>query len=251
MRATLTSLVLLAVVSAPAGSQISGTILREPKTTFIRAAILSPVSPATGRRGQQNLTLQLSGLNTHFLQGVTTVSMGPGITIVSPVNVVSPTYASAVISIDAATSAGARAVTVTSGPEVVSLIEGFSVTENPDSFPKTCGAAGNSSLGTMSKGMSRMVYGIIDVAGVEDWFTVSVPWGTSLKLTLTGAGAGSEFEVSALPNCAVAPIASTTPGVTPKQIVLPAGASQTFVIRVKTSQWRAESSRFTLSLAAE
>jgi len=89
MRATITSLVLLAIVSAPASSQISGTILREPKTTFLRLTILNPVSPSTGRRGQQNLTVQLTGLNTHFLQGITTLSMGPGIALVSPVTVVS------------------------------------------------------------------------------------------------------------------------------------------------------------------
>ncbi len=252
MRPVLTSLVLLAVVAIPAGSQITSTIQREPiaRTTLTRLVILSPVSPATGRRGQQNLTVQLAGLNTHFSQGVTTLTMGPGITIISPVNVVSPTSASAVISIDAGTAAGARAVTVTSGTEVVSLSEGFSVTENPDYFAKTCSTAGNSSLGTMYTGLTRQVVGIIDLAGVEDWFVVSAPAGTNLKLTLAGAVPGSEFEVSASASCGAAPLVSTSPGIAPKQIMLPGGTTQ-YVIRVRASQWKAESSRFTLSLVAE
>jgi hypothetical protein len=253
MRLPLTSLALLAIVSFPADSQVTGTIIREPlaRPTAIRAfALLSPVNPATGRRGQQNLTIQLTGLNTHFAQGVTTLSMGSGIAVISPVTVVSPTSASAVISIDAATPAGSRAVTVTSGAEVVSLGEGFSVTENPDYFGKSCGAAYGSSLGNMSKGMSRVVSGIIDVAGVEDWFTVSAPSGTNVKLTLSGVGAGSEFEVSALASCAGTPLVSTSPGIVPKEIMLPGNGSQ-YVIRVRASQWKAESSRFTLTLVAE
>jgi hypothetical protein len=252
MRATLTSLVLLAIVSAPASSQISGTILREPKTTFLRLTILNPVNPGTGRRGQQNLTVQLTGLNTHFLAGITTLSMGPGVTLVSPVTVISPTSASAVVNIDAATTAGSRTVTVTTGAEVVALSEGFSVTESPDFFPKSCSTAGNANQGTLYKGMSRQISGIIDLPGVEDWFIVTAPAGTSLKLTLSGVGSSSEFDMSVMTACGSTPTAATASGVTPKQIVIPAGAaSQAYLIRVKASQWKAESSRFTLTLVAE
>jgi hypothetical protein len=252
MRTNLTSLVMLAVASIPAGAQITGTIQREPiaRTTLTRLVLLSPLNPATGRRGQQNLTVQLSGVNTHFSQGVTTVSMGPGVTLVSPVTVASPTSATAVISIDAAAVAGARAVSVTSGAEVVSLSDGFSVTENPDYFAKVCATASSSNLGSMYKGTSRQVVGFIDVASTEDWFVVSAPEGTNLKLTLTGSGTGSEFEVSAASSCGAAPLVSTSPGISPKQIMLPGGATQ-YVLRVRASQWKAESSRFTLTLVAE
>lgn len=251
MRTTPTSLVLLAALSIPADSQITATIQREPiaRTSLTRLVLLNPVSPATGRRGQQNLTVQVTGVNTHFTQGVTTLSMGAGITIVSPVTIVSPTSASAVISIDAATLAGGRTVSVTSGAEVVSLGEGFSVTENPDYFPKTCATATSANLGTIYKGMSKQVTGLIDVAGVEDWFAVSVPSGTNLKLTLTGGGTGSEFEVSAQSSCADAPLVSTSPGIAPKQIMLTGGAS--YVIRVRASLWKAQNSRFTLTMVAE
>lgn len=252
MRRTLTSLVLLAVVSVSASSQIvTGTITREPiaRTTFSRVAMLSPVSPATARRGQQNVTVQLTGLGTHFSQGVTTLAMGAGITLVSPVTVVSPTSATAVINIDPATAAGSRAVSVTSGAEVVSLTDAFSVTENPDYFPKSCGMAGNYSLGTIFKGSSKQVVGFIDVASTEDWFAVTAPSGTNLQLTLTGGGTGSEFEMSAQSNCGTTPLVSTSQGISPKAIMLTGGAS--YVIRVRASQWKADNSRFTLTLVGQ
>ena len=252
MRRTLTSLVLLAVASIPASSQIvTGTITREPiaRTTFSRIAMLSPVSPATARRGQQNVTVQLTGLGTHFSQGVTTLAMGAGITLVSPVAVASPTSATAVINIDPATPAGSRAVSVTSGAEVVSLADAFSVTENPDYFPKTCGSAGNYSLGTIFKGLSKQVIGFIDLASTEDWFVVSTAAGTDVKLTLTGGGTGSEFELSAQSVCGTNPLVSTSQGIAPKEIMLNGGAS--YVIRVRASQWKADNSRFTLTLVGQ
>src|SRR5678815_4554760 len=154
MRATLTTLVALAVFSVPAASQISGSILsREPKTTLFRIGMLSAPNPSTARRGQQNVTVQLTAVGTHFSQGVTTLSFGSGVTIVSPVTVASPTSASAVVSVDAAAPAGARAISVSTGTEVISLSDGFTVLENPDSFGKACYVP--TSLGMLYKGTSK------------------------------------------------------------------------------------------------
>jgi hypothetical protein len=252
MQRALTSLGLLAAVSIPASAQITTTtITREPiaRTTFSRVAMLSPVSPATARRGQQSVTVQLTGLGTHFSQGVTTLSMGTGITLVSPVTVVSPTSATAVVNIDPSTPAGSRTVSVTSGAEVVSLSDAFSVTENPDFFPKSCGMASNYSLGSIFTGSSKQVVGLIDVAGTEDWFSVTVPQTTNLKLTLTGGGTGSEFEMSAQSSCGSPVLVTTSPGVAPKEFMLNGGAS--YVIRVRASQWKADNSRFTLTLVGQ
>ena len=253
MRPNLTSLVLLAAVSIPAGAQVTTTIQRDPiaRTTFTRIAMLSPVSPATARKGQQNVTVQLTGMGTHFAKEITTLNMGPGITVVGPLNVTSPTSASAVVNIDAGTAVGARAATVTTGSEVVSLTEAFTVVEPPDYFGHACGIA--TPLGTLSPGMMKTASGWIDVAGSEDWLTVSVPAATILRLTLTGAGAGSEIEMSAIPgSCGMSSISSTTSGTTPKQIMLaPANSPQTFVIRVYASHWKADTSRFTLTLSAQ
>ena len=247
MRATLTTLAALALVALPASSQITGTISRE-RTVLIRAVFLGSVSPATARRGQQNVTVTLTGLNTHFSQGVTTLGMGSGITVVSPVTVMSPTSANAVISVDAGTTAGARAVTVTSGAEVVSMNDGFTVLENPDYFGKVCNSA--TQLGTLQKGMSKQAIGLLDMAVVEDWFAISVPAATSLKLTLSGVGTGSEFEVSTFSSCGV-PGVSTAAGVSPKQLILPAGQAVTYLIRISASHWNAASPRFTLTAVAE
>jgi len=248
MRATLTSLVALAVVSMPVASQISGgIILREPKTTLLRIAMLSTPNPSTARRGQQNVTVQVSGVGTHFSQGVTTLSFGSGVTIVSPVTVVSPTSASAVVSVDAAAPAGARAISASTGTEVLSLNDGFTVLENPDYFGKVCSVSTN--LGMLYKGMSKRVDGFIDMAPVEDWFAVTAPVGTSLKLTLAPVGAGSEFEITTFSSCGTL-AAGTAAGVSPKEIIVPAGPQQTILIRVNASRWNAASSRFSLTLSA-
>lgn len=251
MRILFTSFLLAAVVSMPAASQITtGTILREPRTApLLRMAFLSSPSPTMGRRGQQNLTIQLTGVGTHFTAGATSLNLGAGITVVSPVNVVSPTSATAVISIDQAAAPGLRAVTVTTGSEVATLADGFSVTEAPDPFAKSCAAA--TAMGLLTPGMSKQIYGIIDTPSVEDWFTVTIPAGATLKATLTGGDGVAEFEESAQVACWSGTIASTTPGVALKQLVLPAGSSQTFLLRIKASRWSAANSHFTLALAAQ
>src|SRR5207302_6375395 len=45
--------------------------------------VLQTVNPGSGRQGQQNLSVNLTGQFTHFVQGTTTASFGAGITVVS------------------------------------------------------------------------------------------------------------------------------------------------------------------------
>jgi hypothetical protein len=73
------------------------------------AALLSRITPTSGRRGE-TLAITLQGGN--FLPGSTTVSFGEGITV-SSINVASPTQATANIRIGADASAGPRDATVT------------------------------------------------------------------------------------------------------------------------------------------
>jgi RHS repeat-associated protein len=87
---------------------------------------LLTVSPKTGQQGQQNLSVNLTGQSTHFAQGTTTASFGTGI-IVASLTVNSPTTATAVLSIDAAATAGSRDVILTTNAEVVTLNNGFTV----------------------------------------------------------------------------------------------------------------------------
>jgi len=89
--------------------------------------VLTTVNPNTGRQGQQNLSVNLTGQFTHWLQGTTTASFGTDITVNS-VTVANATSLTADISIDANAVLGTRTVTVTTAAEVVSLQNGFSVT---------------------------------------------------------------------------------------------------------------------------
>ena len=85
------------------------------------------MNPNTGQQGQTNESVSLTGQFTHWVQGTTAASFGAGITVAS-LTVNSATSATAVLNIDAAAAAGARNVTVTTGGEVVTLNNGFTVT---------------------------------------------------------------------------------------------------------------------------
>jgi len=78
---------------------------------MVRAPVIVPtlitVSPNSGQQGQQNLSVSLTGQNTHFAQGITTASFGTGITIVS-LTVGSATSATLVLNIDPAATQGPR-----------------------------------------------------------------------------------------------------------------------------------------------
>jgi hypothetical protein len=87
------------------------------------------LEPNTGRQAQ-TLSVTITGQNTHFVQGVTTVSFGNGITVNS-LNVASATSATANITIGTGAPLGPHTVTVTTGNESASLAGGFTV------FPET------------------------------------------------------------------------------------------------------------------
>ena len=89
--------------------------------------VLTQVNPNTGQQGRQNVSVALTGQFTHFLQGTTTASFGAGIAVAS-LTVTSATSATAVLNISATAAAGAHNVTVTTGAEVVTLTNGFTVT---------------------------------------------------------------------------------------------------------------------------
>ena len=96
-------------------------------TVIAGTPVLLSVSPSTGRQGQQSLSVSITGLYTSFAQGTTTANFGSGVTVTS-LTVASPTSATAVLNISASASTGARTVTLTTGGEVASLTNGFTVT---------------------------------------------------------------------------------------------------------------------------
>jgi hypothetical protein len=86
---------------------------------------LTGASPNVGRRRRINLAVDISGQYTHFSQ-TTTASFGPDITVNS-ITLQTPTLVTASITIPAAAALGPRTITVTTGTEVVELVNGFVV----------------------------------------------------------------------------------------------------------------------------
>jgi RHS repeat-associated protein len=89
--------------------------------------VLTQVSPNTGQQGQQNLSVAITGQFTHFVQGTTTASFGAGISV-SSLTVNSATSATAILNIAASATPGMKNVTLTTGGEVATLANGFTVT---------------------------------------------------------------------------------------------------------------------------
>src|SRR6266481_8429581 len=90
--------------------------------------VITQVNPNTGPQGQQNASLTITGMFTHWVQNTTTAMFsGTGVNVVS-VTVNSPASATVVINIDPAAATTARNVTMTTNAEVVTLNNGFTVT---------------------------------------------------------------------------------------------------------------------------
>ncbi len=88
---------------------------------------LVSVTPSSGQQGQTIASVALVGNLTHWVQGTTTATFGsPGIAVNS-LTVTDATHATASISISPAAATGSSNVTVTTGGEVVTLSNGFTV----------------------------------------------------------------------------------------------------------------------------
>jgi hypothetical protein len=87
---------------------------------------ISSVTPNTGQQGRTLASVAIIGQNTSFVQGITVTSFGAGITVNS-LTVNSATSATANITVQSGAALGALTVTVTTGTQVVSLVNGFTV----------------------------------------------------------------------------------------------------------------------------
>jgi MBG domain (YGX type)/Cep192 domain 4 len=88
---------------------------------------LTQVSPNSGDQGANPFVVTVTGSATHFLQGATQVSFGTGINV-SNVQVLSLTQLTASVAVPVAAVVGQRDVTATTGGEVATIANGFSVT---------------------------------------------------------------------------------------------------------------------------
>jgi hypothetical protein len=104
-------------------------------------------SPTSGVQGQ-TLSVTLTGTGTNWIAGQTTASFGGDITVNS-LTVSGPTSASAQITISSTAALGPRTVTTTTGSEVISGIDAFTVNASPapgaasSSVTTLAGSAGN------------------------------------------------------------------------------------------------------------
>jgi hypothetical protein len=92
----------------------------------VTSPVLVSTNPASGPPGQNSLSVAITGRFTNFVQGTTTADFGTGITVTSLI-VSSPTTATAVLNIDPAAPTGPHTVALTTGSEVASLANGFTV----------------------------------------------------------------------------------------------------------------------------
>jgi hypothetical protein len=101
--------------------------------TINPAASIQTLAPSSANAGL-SLQVSITGSYTHFVQGTTVASFGPGIAVggaaagqPGPVTVASATSATAEIAISASAAVGSQTVTVTTGAEQATLANGFSV----------------------------------------------------------------------------------------------------------------------------
>lgn len=95
-------------------------------TIIAGTPVITQVNPSTGAPGQSNLSVTVTAQFTHFAQGTTTASFGPGVTVAS-LTVNSTTSATATLNIDPAAALGARTVSMTTGTEIAALANGFTI----------------------------------------------------------------------------------------------------------------------------
>ena len=102
--------------------------LKSPTVTVpVVVPTLLSVAANSGQQGQQNISVTITGKFTHFSQGTTTANFGAGVAVTS-LTINSATTATAIVNVTADAALGAANVTMTSGLEVATLANGFTVT---------------------------------------------------------------------------------------------------------------------------
>lgn len=91
------------------------------------AITLVDITPNYGLLGQTIASVAITGQNTNFVQGTTLANFGAGITV-NGLTVLSPTRAKVNITVRNSATVGALTVTLTTGSEMASLVQGFTVT---------------------------------------------------------------------------------------------------------------------------
>ena len=118
-------------VSVTTGSEV--VTLLNGFTVQQGVATITGIDPNAGQRGLTR-NVVLTGAFTNWQAGVTSVSYGPGVAVNSNI-VGSPTTLTTNITIDAAAALGPRDVVITTGTEVLTVPNGFLVTDTDVTVP--------------------------------------------------------------------------------------------------------------------
>jgi len=103
---------------------------------------VTQILPNIGVPGSTNLTVNITGTFTNWVNGTTTANFGAGIAVNGSaegadgiIHVTGATTATATLTIDAAAALGARNVTVTTGAQVLTVNNGFTVQSTTTTAP--------------------------------------------------------------------------------------------------------------------
>jgi RHS repeat-associated protein len=160
-----------------AGTTSTGTAFQSSNSSALTVnplAVISTLTPNSGQTGQ-SLTVTVTGQFSNFLQGATVASFGAGITVVST-KVTDATHLTLNISIAGNASVGPRTVTLTTGAEVASLTNGFTVS-----------AAGGNPTITDFNPKSGSIGTLVTISGSN----LLPNAGTSAQVTLAKQGGGT------------------------------------------------------------
>src|SRR5439155_1909937 len=162
--------------------------------------VLQTVNPGSGQQGQQNLSVNLTGQFTHFVQGTTTASFGAGISVAT-LTVNAATTATGVLNIDPAAATGSRKVAMTTGGEAVTVGNGFTVTAGTSINTPPSGLNIALSSPMINEGKEPTVSGTFSDLDTGDTHTVTISWGDGTANTTVNLAAGSSnFSASHLFN---------------------------------------------------
>jgi len=214
------------------GSEIA--TLANPFCVDPGSAAISAVSPNNGQQGG-NVNITVTGLNTNFAAGVSTVSFGAGITV-GAVNVLSPTSLTAQLAIAPGATTGLRSVRVITLGEDANGTNLFTVgaatplltQANPASLPQGATATQVTLTGQFTNwqaGVSTVTFG----AGVTvDSFTVDTPDSARAMVTIspTASTGGRTLTVTTAGQIVSANVFSVSTGPASLLSVSPANAQQ-------------------------
>jgi len=135
-------------VKVPSGLAVGNATVRVVNTTTgesaagasIQIVAIALPDVSSGARGVQGLDVRVNGTsNMQFVQGRTTVTFGPGVTVTST-QVTSPTSLIATVSVSSTTPIGARTVLVVTSTQTAQLTGAFTVTGTVANVPPTANA---------------------------------------------------------------------------------------------------------------